>query len=91
MDGREEVVVALAVFTEFETNLRKERQRKGIAAAKAREVYKGRLPTMDAGAVRRLAGQGSVAPRSPSSGSAGPASTDCSRSNACVQLTFRRR
>ena len=48
----------LGVFAEFETNLRKERQLEGIAAAKARGVYKGRPPTIDAGAVRRLAGQG---------------------------------
>ena len=48
----------LGVFAEFETNLRKERQLEGIAAAKARGVYKGRLPTIDPGAVRRLAGQG---------------------------------
>ena len=48
----------LGVFAEFETNLRKERQLEGIAAAKARGVYKGRLPTIDAGAVRKLAGQG---------------------------------
>ena len=48
----------LGVFAEFETNLRKERQLEGIAAAKARGVYKGRLPTIDPGAVRKLAGQG---------------------------------
>jgi DNA invertase Pin-like site-specific DNA recombinase len=30
------------VFAEFETNLRKERQLEGIAAAKAKGVYKGR-------------------------------------------------
>ena len=48
----------LGVFAEFETNLRKERQLEGIASAKARGVYKGRLPTIDPGAVRRLAGQG---------------------------------
>jgi len=48
----------LGVFAEFETNLRKERQLEGIAAAKARGVYKGRPPTIDAGAVRKLAGQG---------------------------------
>jgi len=48
----------LGVFAEFETNLRKERQLEGIAAAKARGVYKGRLPSIDAGAVRKLAGQG---------------------------------
>jgi len=44
----------LGVFAEFETNLRRERQMEGIAAAKARGVYKGRKPTIDAEAVRRL-------------------------------------
>jgi hypothetical protein len=39
----------LGVFAEFETNLRKERQLEGIAAAKARGVYKGRKPTIDPG------------------------------------------
>ena len=33
----------LGVFAEFETNLRKERQMEGIAKAKDRGVYKGRL------------------------------------------------
>jgi hypothetical protein len=37
----------LGVFAEFETNLRKERQAEGIAAAKARGVYKGRKPKID--------------------------------------------
>jgi DNA invertase Pin-like site-specific DNA recombinase len=32
----------LGVFAEFETNIRKERQLEGIAAAKAKGVYKGR-------------------------------------------------
>ena len=46
----------LGVFAEFETNLRRERQMEGIAAAKARGVYKGkgRKPTIDAAEVRRL-------------------------------------
>jgi DNA invertase Pin-like site-specific DNA recombinase len=44
----------LGVFTEFETNLRKERQAEGIAAAKARGVYKGRKPKIDATVVRSL-------------------------------------
>ena len=34
----------LAVFAEFETNLRKERQLEGIAKAKAEGAYKGRKP-----------------------------------------------
>jgi len=38
----------LGVFAEFETNLRRERQLEGIAAAKARGVYKGRKPSIDA-------------------------------------------
>ena len=48
----------LGVFAEFETNLRKERQLEGIAAAKVRGVYKGRRPTVDAGLVRKLAAEG---------------------------------
>jgi DNA invertase Pin-like site-specific DNA recombinase len=35
----------LGVFAEFEANLRRERQLEGIAAAKARGVYKGRKPS----------------------------------------------
>ena len=38
----------LGVFAEFETNLRRERQLEGISAAKARGVYKGRKPSIDA-------------------------------------------
>ncbi|WP_063301552.1 recombinase family protein, partial [Pseudovibrio sp. WM33] len=37
----------LGVFAEFETNLRRERQAEGIAAAKKRGVYKGRPPRID--------------------------------------------
>jgi DNA invertase Pin-like site-specific DNA recombinase len=48
----------LGVFAEFETNLRKERQLEGIAAAKVAGVYKGRKATIDAGEVRRLASEG---------------------------------
>jgi DNA invertase Pin-like site-specific DNA recombinase len=44
----------LGVFAEFETNLRRERQMEGIAAAKARGVYTGRKPRIDAATVRRL-------------------------------------
>ena len=44
----------LAVFAEFETNLRKERQMEGIARAKANGVYagKGRPALVDAARVR---------------------------------------
>ncbi len=48
----------LGVFTEFETNLRRERQMEGIAKAKARGAYKGRKPTVDAAEVRRLRDKG---------------------------------
>lgn len=41
----------LGVFAEFETNLRRERQAEGIAAAKARGVYTGRRPSVDREAV----------------------------------------
>jgi DNA invertase Pin-like site-specific DNA recombinase len=44
----------LGVFAEFETNLRRERQLEGIAAAKARGVYRGRKPAADPAEVRRL-------------------------------------
>ena len=44
----------LGVFAEFEVNLWRERQLEGIAAAKARGVYKGRKPSVDPAAVRRL-------------------------------------
>jgi DNA invertase Pin-like site-specific DNA recombinase len=46
----------LGVFAEFETALRRERQLEGIAAAKARGVYKGRKPRIDPAEVRRLRG-----------------------------------
>jgi len=44
----------LGVFAEFETNLRRERQLEGIAAAKARGVYEGRRRQIDAAEIRRL-------------------------------------
>ena len=44
----------LGVFAEFETNLRRERQLEGIAAAKTRGAYRGRKPSVDAGEVQRL-------------------------------------
>ena len=44
----------LGVFAEFETNLRRERQLEGIAAAKKRGVYTGRKAQIDPAAVRHL-------------------------------------
>lgn len=44
----------LGVFAEFETNLRRERQMEGIAAAKARGVYRGRKPAINPAKVYRL-------------------------------------
>jgi DNA invertase Pin-like site-specific DNA recombinase len=44
----------LGVFAEFETNLRRERQLEGIAAAKKRGVYRGRKPSINVTEVRRL-------------------------------------
>jgi DNA invertase Pin-like site-specific DNA recombinase len=52
----------LGVFAEFETNLRRERQLEGIAAAKARGVYTGRKPQIDPAAVRRLRDQDKLGP-----------------------------
>ena len=37
----------LGVFAEFETNLRRERQAEGIAAAKTRGKYRGRIPKIN--------------------------------------------
>ena len=37
----------LGVFAEFETNLRRERQAEGIAAAKQRGAYRSRPPRID--------------------------------------------
>ena len=48
----------LGVFAEFETNLRRERQLEGIAAAKARGAYKGRPRSINAVAIRRLLEEG---------------------------------
>src|SRR5215510_9066293 len=48
----------LGVFAEFENNLRRERQMEGINAAKARGVYKGRTPSIQADEVRRLRKEG---------------------------------
>lgn len=48
----------LAVFAEFETNLRRERQLEGIARAKTRGVYQGRRPSIDADAVRAMKAEG---------------------------------
>jgi DNA invertase Pin-like site-specific DNA recombinase len=48
----------LAAIAEFETDIRKERQREGIERAKAAGAYKGRRPTVDAAAVLQLKDQG---------------------------------
>jgi DNA invertase Pin-like site-specific DNA recombinase len=52
----------LGVFAEFETNLRRERQLEGIKAAKARGIYKGRKPTIDAAELRRLRDEEKLGP-----------------------------
>jgi DNA invertase Pin-like site-specific DNA recombinase len=44
----------LGVFAELETNLRRDRRPEGIGAAKARGVYKGRKPSIDAVEICRL-------------------------------------
>ena len=51
----------LGVFAEFETNLRRERQAEGIAAAKQRGAYRGRPPRIDLQAHPASTGQGPVA------------------------------
>ena len=42
----------LAAVAEFETDIRAERQRDGIDAAKANGVYQGRKPTVDAAGIK---------------------------------------
>jgi DNA invertase Pin-like site-specific DNA recombinase len=48
----------LGVFAEFETNLRRERQAEGIAAAKNRSVYRGRPPQIDMAAIQAKLAEG---------------------------------
>jgi DNA invertase Pin-like site-specific DNA recombinase len=48
----------LASIAEFETDIRKERQREGIDKAKANGVYKGRKPSVDVATVRALHSDG---------------------------------
>jgi len=45
-------LAVLAAVAEFEADIRAERQRDGIEAAKAKGVYKGRPPKIDAAAIR---------------------------------------
>jgi DNA invertase Pin-like site-specific DNA recombinase len=47
-------LAVLAAVAEFETEIRKERQRDGIAKARERGVYKGRTPSINYGDVLRL-------------------------------------
>ena len=48
----------LGVFSEFETNLRRERQLEGIKNAKEKGVYKGRKQKIDVKEIRRLKDEG---------------------------------
>ena len=48
----------LGVFAEFETNLRRERQAEGIAAAKQRATYRGRPPRIDTEAIKHRLARG---------------------------------
>ncbi len=48
----------LGAVAEFETDIRKERQREGIERAKTAGVYQGRRSTIDAAQVRSLRDQG---------------------------------
>lgn len=57
------VLGILGAVAEFETSIRKERQREGIEKAKARGVYKGRPASIDANEIKALkqAGLGAAA------------------------------
>jgi len=48
----------LAVFAQFETAIRRERQMEGISKAKMAGVYKGRKPSVPVDEVRRLRSEG---------------------------------
>ena len=48
----------LGVFAEFETNLRRERQAEGIAAAKRKGVYRGRTPKIDMASIQAKLDEG---------------------------------
>ena len=48
----------LGVFAEFQTNLRRERQAEGVAAAKRRGVYRGRPPKIDMDVIRERLAKG---------------------------------
>lgn len=52
----------LGVFAEFETNLRRERQLEGVAAAKQRGAYAGRKKSIDDGEIQRLRFEENVRP-----------------------------
>jgi DNA invertase Pin-like site-specific DNA recombinase len=52
------VLGILGAVAEFETDIRKERQREGIEKAKKRGVYKGRPVSIDANMVRELKAAG---------------------------------
>jgi DNA invertase Pin-like site-specific DNA recombinase len=52
------VLAILGAVAEFETDIRKERQKEGIEKAKAKGVYKGRKPSVDANAVQALKADG---------------------------------
>lgn len=49
-----EFIAMLGIFSDFETNMRRERQLEGIAIAKLRGAYRGRKPSIDSKEVRRL-------------------------------------
>ncbi|QBX37251.1 recombinase family protein [Brevundimonas sp. S30B] len=51
----------LGAFAEFETDLRRERQKEGILKAKAKGVYRGRKPSVPVEAIKALKAEG-VAP-----------------------------
>ncbi|MEQ7873122.1 recombinase family protein [Sphingomonas sp. ASV193] len=52
------VLAILGAVAEFETDIRKERQREGIEKAKAAGMYRGRKPSADVEAIRELKAQG---------------------------------
>src|SRR3954451_4052158 len=56
--GGEAMLTLFGMIGRIEKHFIKERQRRGIEAAKAKGVYRGRPPSIDAAQVRALAAEG---------------------------------
>jgi hypothetical protein len=83
----------LGVFAEFEINLRRERQLKGIAKAKAKAagIYKGPPASIDAALVRAMKAQWIGASEIAKALKIGRALRETARRNCCLRASRARR